>query len=93
MVTRYSPARVKRGEMLSVEDIQEILSIPLLGVIPESTAILHASNKGVPITLDEASDAKVAYCCAVASFLGEEAAADKGWKFLKSLKSYLGVPA
>lgn len=93
LVTRYSAARVKRGEMLSVEDVQEILSIPMLGVIPESTAILHASNKGVPITLDDSSDAKVAYCAAVASLLGEEIPEEKGWKFLKNLKSYLGVPA
>ena len=93
LVTRYSPARVKRGEMLSVEDIQEILAIPLLGIIPESTSILHASNKGVPITLDESCDAKAAYCCAVATLLGEEISTDKGWKFLKNVRSYFGVPA
>lgn len=93
LVTRYSPARVKRGEMLSVEDIQEILAIPLLGVIPESTSILHASNKGIPITLDGSCDAKAAYCCAVATLLGAEVSTDKGWQFLKNVRSYFGVPA
>jgi len=93
LVTRYSHARVKRGEMLSVEDIQEILAIPLLGVIPESTAILHASNKGIPITFAESNDAKTAYCCAVATLLGEESTTNKGWKFLQNIRAYFGVPA
>lgn len=93
LITRYSQARVKRGEMLSVEDIQEILAIPLLGVIPESTAILHASNKGIPITFDETSDAKTAYCCAVATLLGEEISTEKKWSLLNSIRSYFGVPA
>jgi septum site-determining protein MinD len=93
LVTRYAHSRVKRGEMLSVEDIQEILAIPLLGVIPESTSILHASNKGVPITFDETSDAKTAYCCAVATLLGEDAITNTKWSFLKNLRSYFGVPA
>ena len=57
LLTRYSPDRVKRGEMLSVSDVQEILAIELLGVIPESTAVLNASNSGMPVILDTDSDA------------------------------------
>jgi len=72
LLTRYSPSRVARGEMLSVEDVGEILSIDLLGVIPESQAVLNASNSGVPVILDEVSDAGQAYQDAVARFLGEE---------------------
>ncbi|MCI5136704.1 MAG: septum site-determining protein MinD, partial [Candidatus Electrothrix sp. AW2] len=45
LLTRYSPERVKNGEMLSIEDIQEILSIPIIGVIPESQSVLTASNQ------------------------------------------------
>ncbi|MBN1237758.1 MAG: septum site-determining protein MinD [Gammaproteobacteria bacterium] len=72
LLTRYSPARVQRGEMLSVEDVKEILAIDLLGVIPESQSVLTASNAGVPVILEEESDAGQAYQDAVARFLGEE---------------------
>ncbi len=72
LLTRYSPERVKRGEMLSVKDVEDILSIPLLGVIPESKAVLRASNEGTPVILDERSDAGKAYKDAVARFLGEQ---------------------
>jgi septum site-determining protein MinD len=72
LVTRYAPHRAKQGEMLSVEDVQEILSVPLLGVIPESTAVLQASNTGHPVILDAKSDAGQAYADAVGRFLGAE---------------------
>ncbi len=72
LLSRYSPSRVKMGEMLSVEDVQEILSMDLLGVVPESQAVLNASNKGIPVILDEQSDAGQAYADIVARYLGEE---------------------
>jgi len=72
LVTRYSPKRVNSGDMLSVEDVQEILAIPFLGVIPESPSVLQASNAGIPVTLDDNSDAGQAYLDVVARFLGEE---------------------
>lgn len=72
LLTRYSPQRVAAGEMLSVDDVKEILGIRLLGVIPESQAVLQASNAGVPVILDEKSDAAQAYSDAVARFLGED---------------------
>lgn len=72
LLTRYSPSRVDTGDMLSLEDVKDILAIPLLGVIPESQAVLRASNSGVPVTLDEQSDAGLAYTDAVARFLGED---------------------
>lgn len=71
LLTRYSPVRVERGDMLSVTDVKEILAIPLLGVIPESQAVLRASNAGVPVILDQQSDAGQAYSDAVSRFLGE----------------------
>jgi len=70
LITRYSPERVSKGDMLSLNDVQEILSIPLLGVIPESKAVLKASNSGVPVSLDQDSDAGQAYLDAVERFLG-----------------------
>src|SRR6266705_544533 len=72
LLTRYSLERVKKGEMLSVEDVKEILSIPLLGVIPESESVLKASNTGTPVVFDEDSPAGRADLDAVARFLGEQ---------------------
>jgi septum site-determining protein MinD len=71
LLTRYSPKRVKIGEMLSVEDVQDILSLHLLGVIPESKAVLNASNSGTPVILDEESNAGQAYADVVSRYLGE----------------------
>ncbi len=72
LLTRYNPSRVTQGEMLSVEDVEEILHISLMGVIPESQAVLNASNKGVPVIFDEESDAGLAYNDAVERLLGNE---------------------
>jgi len=72
LLSRYNPDRVEKGEMLSVADVEEILAIPLLGVIPESQVVLNASNQGVPVILEEDSDAGQAYDDAVARLLGEE---------------------
>jgi septum site-determining protein MinD len=52
LITRYNPWRAARGEMLSIDDVLEILSIPLLGIIPESEDVLRASNVGSPVTLN-----------------------------------------
>ncbi len=72
LLTRYSPAQVQKGEMLSVADVLEILGIPFLGVIPESRAVLQASNKGTPVILDELTEVSQAYTDVVNRFLGEE---------------------
>jgi septum site-determining protein MinD len=71
LLTRYSPERVEKGEMLSVKDVQDILSLDLIGVIPESMAVLNASNSGVPVILDDASEAGQAYMDMVGRYLGE----------------------
>ena len=71
LLTRYNPERVEKGEMLSVDDVKDILSIELLGVIPESQAVLNASNSGQPVILDTDSDAGQAYLDTVARLLGE----------------------
>ena len=72
LLTRYSPAMVKKGEMLSVSDVLELLGIPLLGVIPESKAVLQSSNKGTPAIMDDTTDVAQAYLDVVYRFLGEE---------------------
>lgn len=72
LITRYSPNRVDTGDMLNLEDIREILAIPLLGLIPESEAVLRASNQGVPVTHDMSSDAGQAYTDTVNRLLGED---------------------
>ena len=72
LVTRYDPARVARGEMLGLDDVQDILSISLLGVIPDSDAVLKSSNQGIPVIMDEQSDVGQAYSDAVDRLLGKE---------------------
>jgi len=72
LITRYNPARVDQGQMLSLEDIQDILRIKLIGVIPESEAVLQASNQGVPAVHMKGSDVSEAYKDVIDRFLGEE---------------------
>jgi septum site-determining protein MinD len=71
LITRYNPTRVVGGQMLSLDDIQEILRIPLIGVIPESESVLDASNQGIPAVHLKATDVSEAYKDVVARFLGE----------------------
>jgi len=72
LLTRYDPVRAKRGDMLTVEDVLEILSIPLLGIIPESQEVLRASNVGSPVTLNAPVSAPArAYSDAVRRLRGE----------------------
>ncbi len=72
LITRYSPKRVEAGEMLSYSDVQEILRIPLVGIIPESEAVLHASNQGNPAIHLKGSDVSEAYEDLVSRFLGDD---------------------
>ncbi|HEY6734144.1 MAG TPA: septum site-determining protein MinD, partial [Roseiarcus sp.] len=72
LLTRFDHARSNSGEMLSIEDVLEILSIPLLGVIPESREILRASNIGSPVTINVAGGpARQAYLEAARRLGGE----------------------
>ena len=72
LITRYNPNRVDAGHMLSLEDIQDILRIPLIGVIPESESVLQASNQGTPAIHMKGTDVSEAYQDVVARFLGED---------------------
>jgi septum site-determining protein MinD len=72
LLTRYSPSRVENGEMLSISDVEEVLGLKTIGVIPESGDVLNASNKGEPVILDMESNAGQAYDDAVARLMGEE---------------------
>lgn len=72
LLTRHDQRRIDAGEMMTIEDVLEILAVPLLGVIPESPAILRASNVGMPVVLDEPSAAGRSYETAVARLLGED---------------------
>ncbi|MDP3829402.1 MAG: septum site-determining protein MinD, partial [Polaromonas sp.] len=82
LITRYNPSRVDQGQMLSLEDIKDILRIKLIGVIPESEAVLQASNQGVPAVHMEGSDVSEAYKDMIARFLGE----DKPLRFIDAPK-------
>ena len=72
LITRYNPARVEEGQMLSIQDVEDILRIPLVGVIPESEIVLQASNQGIPVIHMPDADAAQAYQDVVARLLGEE---------------------
>ncbi|EPJ9455875.1 septum site-determining protein MinD [Pluralibacter gergoviae] len=72
LLTRYNPGRVSRGDMLSMEDVLEILRIKLVGVIPEDQSVLRASNQGEPVILDAEADAGKAYADTVDRLLGDE---------------------
>ena len=71
LLTRYSPQRVQNGEMLSIKDVEDVLGLKTIGVIPESGDVLNASNKGEPVIMDNESVAGQAYDDAVARLLGE----------------------
>ncbi len=72
LLTRYSPQRVENGEMLSITDVEEVLGLKTIGVVPESGDVLNASNKGEPVIMDAESNAGQAYDDAVARLLGEQ---------------------
>ncbi|KIC39303.1 MULTISPECIES: septum site-determining protein MinD [unclassified Leisingera] len=72
LITRHDKSRVDSGEMMTVEDVLEVLAVPLLGIIPESKAVLRASNLGVPVVLDDPSAAAAAYEDAVGRLIGEQ---------------------
>jgi septum site-determining protein MinD len=72
LLTRYDKIRAGRGDMLSIDDVLEILSIPLLGIIPESEEVLRASNVGAPVTIANAQSAPArAYMDAARRLQGE----------------------
>ncbi|MBK7001199.1 MAG: septum site-determining protein MinD [Rhodoferax sp.] len=72
LITRYNPARVDQGQMLSLEDIQDILRVKLIGVIPESESVLQASNQGLPVIHMHGMDVSEAYKDVIDRFLGNE---------------------
>ena len=82
LLTRYSPERVAKGEMLSYKDVLELLGIPLIGVIPESAAVLQSSNAGTPVVFDPTSEAAQAYLDLAHRFVGEE----RPHRFLEPVK-------
>ena len=82
LITRYNPSRVDQGQMLSLEDIQDILRIKLIGVIPESEIVLQASNQGVPAVHMQGSDVSEAYKDVIDRFLGQ----DRPMRFIDAQK-------
>ena len=82
LITRYNPNRVDQGQMLSLEDIQDILRIPLIGVVPESETVLQASNQGMPAVHLKGTDVSEAYKDVIDRFLGN----DKPMRFVDPQK-------
>ena len=82
LITRYNPNRVEGGQMLSLDDVHEILRVKLIGVIPESETVLNASNQGIPAIHIKDTDVSEAYKDVIARFLGE----DKPLRFVEAEK-------
>ena len=82
LITRYNPNRVEGGQMLSLDDIHEILRVKLIGVIPESETVLNASNQGIPAIHMDGTDVSEAYKDVIDRFLGE----DKPLRFVEAEK-------
>ena len=82
LITRYNPNRVEDGQMLSLADIKDILRIDLIGAIPESEAVLQASNQGMPAVHLKGSDVSEAYLDVIDRFLGT----DKPLRFIEAEK-------
>jgi septum site-determining protein MinD len=82
LITRYNPSRVQDGQMLSLEDIQDILRIKLIGVIPESENVLQASNQGTPAVHLAGTDVSEAYKDVIERFTGT----DKPLRFIEAEK-------
>jgi septum site-determining protein MinD len=83
LITRYNPSRVADGQMLSLQDIQDILRIKLIGVIPESENVLTASNQGTPAIHLKGTDVAEAYSDVIDRFLGT----DKPLRFIEAEKA------
>ena len=83
LITRYNPSRVEGGQMLSLEDIHEILRTPLIGVIPESEVVLQSSNQGTPAIHAQGTDVSEAYKDVIDRFLGQT---DKPLRFIDAEK-------
>ena len=83
VLTRYNPGRVEKGEMLGVKDVQDILRIKLIGVVPESETVLNASNQGIPAIHMKGTDVSEAYKDVIERFLGK----DKPMRFVDPQKA------
>jgi len=82
LITRYNPNRVEGGQMLSLDDVHDILKVKLIGVIPESETVLNASNQGIPAIHMKGTDVAEAYGDVIDRFLGQ----DKPLRFVEAEK-------
>lgn len=87
IINRLKPELVKKGEMLSIEDVLHILALPLIGIVPESEDIVKSTNLGEPIALNEKSIVGEAFRRIARRILGEEVE----FLDLESKKGILGI--
>ena len=72
IINRLKPDLVKKGEMLSSDDVYDILGLPIIGIIPEDELVLSASNSGIPVTLNANSKAGAAFSNVARRLTGED---------------------
>jgi septum site-determining protein MinD len=93
VVNRIRPALVRKGKMLSVDDVNAILRLPLLGVLGDAPDVIIATNRGEPVALDDASETGAAYRAIAARIAGEDVAAPQAAEpegLLDKLGSFFG---
>ncbi|HKZ43822.1 MAG TPA: septum site-determining protein MinD [Anaerolineales bacterium] len=72
IINRINPVMIKRGDMLSVDDVLDLLAIPLIGIIPEDESVIIASNRGTPLAFDNRSKVGLAFINIAKRLMGEE---------------------
>ncbi|MBP7248566.1 MAG: septum site-determining protein MinD [Negativicutes bacterium] len=93
IINRIKPDLVRQGDMIDIQDMLDILAIPLIGVVPDDDGIVASSNKGEPIIMNEKSKAGQAYSDIVQRIIGEEVpyqSYDKPKGFFGKLKRIFG---
>jgi septum site-determining protein MinD len=94
ILNRLRPDMVKKNQMMSVEDVNEILAIDVLGVVPDDEAIIISTNKGIPVVADKDSQSGQAYRNIVQRLLGNSTpimdfeTKEKNSGFTKALKNF-----
>jgi len=72
IINRLNPEMVRRGQMLSTEDVVEILAIDLIGIVPEDKEIIISTNRGAPVALDGKADSGLAFRNIAGRLLGQD---------------------
>lgn len=88
IINRLKPDLIKQHEMLSPEDVLDLLAVPLLGIVPEDEAVIVATNRGLAVVLDEKSRAGRAFRNIALRLMGKEVP-NENWEMAETFWSRL----